>query len=132
MHGCAYPRIRAAPANIARHGGIDFCIGRVGIFRQERRCGHNLTGLTVTALRHVRFQPGPLYGRQTLLVRLPFNGLNLLARHGGDRRDTGANRTTLQMHRAGAALGDATPELRANHIQLVPQHPQERRICSHY
>jgi hypothetical protein len=32
------------------------------------------------------------------------------------------------MNRAGAALGDATPELCADHIQLIPQHPQEWRI----
>src|ERR1700691_4972872 len=56
--GRANAHIRAAPANVSRHGRIN-----VGIFRmrggvEQSRRRHDLPGLAVAALDHFQVQPG--------------------------------------------------------------------------
>ena len=53
--------IGAAAADIARHRRID--IGIVGVRRtfEQRRRGHDLTGLAITALDHFQIEPGLLH-----------------------------------------------------------------------
>src|SRR3954462_14349179 len=61
MNGCTNARISRATADVARHGGIDIGITRLGIARQQRRSGLDLTTLAVAALRYVQADPGRLY-----------------------------------------------------------------------
>jgi hypothetical protein len=52
--------IASAPADIAGHATVDFCIGRCRLLRQQRRRLHDLTGLTIAALRHTQIAPRDL------------------------------------------------------------------------
>src|SRR6266852_4315684 len=60
LDSLADSHIRTAAADVPRHRGVDIAIGRVGVGREQRRRGHNLTGLAIAALRHLERDPGPL------------------------------------------------------------------------
>src|SRR4051794_1717996 len=47
-------------ADVAGHGSIDVGIGRVWPARQQRRSGHDLARLAVTALNDLAVEPGLL------------------------------------------------------------------------
>jgi hypothetical protein len=51
------------------------------------------------------------------------------ARRLGDRHETRALNRAVDMHRAGAALADATTELGAFQLQVVAQYPQQGRAA---
>src|ERR1700688_1909050 len=53
--------VRAAPANVSRHGGADIRVIGVGRRRQERRRRHDLARLTVAALHNLEFEPCSLH-----------------------------------------------------------------------
>src|SRR2546422_6000027 len=126
VDGGADPLVGAAAA-VFGHRGVD--IGVAGVaFLGGRRCGgHDLAGLAVAALRHVLGDPGPL-PRVAAAGRQPLDRGHALP---GDRRDghhAGSHGRAVEMHGAGAALGDAASELRAGETEVVAQHPQERRV----
>src|SRR5437667_12422799 len=52
--------VRPAAADVPRHGGVDVAVGRVGVGGEQRRCGHDLAGLAIAALRHLQLDPGLL------------------------------------------------------------------------
>src|SRR5258708_25152965 len=62
VDGFADALVGAAAADVAAHGIVDVGVGGVGLLRKQRNCGHDLAGLTVTALRNVFFHPGLLDG----------------------------------------------------------------------
>jgi hypothetical protein len=62
-------------------------------------------------------------GRETL------NGGDTLAHRARQRQGAGANRSAVDVHRARAALGDATAELGASQSQAVAQDPEERSLA---
>ena len=68
MHSCANPMIGSATAQVAGHRVVDVCIRWVGNFAKQRRSGHHLAGMTVTALRYLQFEPGLLH-RMTEIAR---------------------------------------------------------------
>src|SRR6266508_209856 len=79
--------IRTAAADVPRHGGVDVAISRVGIGGEQRRCGHDLPGLAIAALRHLQLDPGLL---DLLAGWSGTDGLDrgdALADRRGDRRD---------------------------------------------
>ena len=61
VHGGAYPRIRTAATDVARHRGVDRGIVRVRIALEQGHRTHDLPGLAVTALRHVVIDPRLLH-----------------------------------------------------------------------
>src|SRR5262245_54575398 len=71
VHRAANPIVGAATADVARHGLIDVLVRRILLRGDERRGAHDLSGLTIAALRHALGDPRPLDGvrgvrRQTL------------------------------------------------------------------
>ena len=96
----------------------------MGIFREQGRRRHDLTGLAVAALRHVFLDPG-LLDRVAAIRRQAFDRRDALAGDGGDGQDAGTGRDAVQMHRTGAALGDAAPELGAGETERVAQDPEQ-------
>src|SRR5262245_27870169 len=122
--------IRAAPADI-RHGLVDVPVGRVRRLLQERRCRHDLAGLAVAALWYVERRPGSLYGMRAG-GRQAFDGEDLVAglqpSHGNGAR---ANELAVDVHRAGAALGDAAAVLGARQTHLLADDPQQGRVGFH-
>ena len=47
------------------------------------------------------------------------------------RRDAGADRVAVDVHGAGAAGRDAAAELGAGQLEMLAQHPQQRRVAVH-
>ena len=120
--------VGAATADVAGHGGVDIRIAGFAFPGDQRGRTHDLAGLAVTALRHVQGDPGPLHGLAAPAFADRLDGSNILAGHGRHRGNAGTRRHTINMHRAGAALGNAATELGAGQIQLVAQYPQQRHI----
>src|SRR5262249_49524888 len=85
MNRLANPRVRAAPADVARHGSGDIGVGRAWILREERRRGHDLSRLAVATLRHVELDPGALE-RMAAIAREPFDRGDVLAGDAADGR----------------------------------------------
>src|ERR1051325_431225 len=123
VNGGADPLIGAAATDV-RHGGVEVLVAGMGILREQGRRGHDLTGLAVAALRHVFLDPG-LLDRVAAIRRQPFDRRDALAGHSGDGQDAGTGRDAVQMHRAGAALGDAAPELGAGESERIAQDPEQ-------
>src|ERR671927_66515 len=59
--------------------------------------------------------------------RKPFDRRHLRALHRAERRDARAHCLAIHMHRARAAVRGAAAELRPRELQLIAEHPQERR-----
>src|SRR5258706_4600937 len=79
--------IGPAATDVSGHRTVDIAIGRVGVGGEQGRCGHDLAGLAVAALRHLQLDPGLL---NLLACRSGANGLDrrdALASHGRDGRD---------------------------------------------
>ena len=127
VNGFADAQIGAAAADVAVHRRVDLGVGRRRVAGEERRGGHQLTGLAVAALRHVELQPR-LLQRMRAIGGEPFDGRHLPR---ADRRDgvwQARGRGAVQLHRAGAALADAAAELRPLQLEDVAQHPQQRHF----
>src|SRR5260221_7391224 len=128
LDSLADSHISAAAADVPRHGGVDVAMGRVGLGREQRRRGHDLTGLAIAALRYLQVDPGLL----DLLARgRGADGLDrgdALAGRGRDRRDARAHRLAVDVHRTRAAQRHAAAEFRAGHPEHIAQHPQQRRV----
>src|SRR5882724_7262530 len=122
MHARADALIGAAAADI-RHGRVDVGVGGIGVFLQQRRGRHDLSGLAVAALGHVERRPGFLHrigaGRgNSFDSDDPVGGLDR-----ADRDGTGAPHLAVDMHRAGAALRNAAAVFRAGQTDLLADDP---------
>ena len=126
-HRREYALVGAAAADIAGHTVDDLLIGGIGICRQQRRRLHDLSGLTVAALRHVVSTPGALHRVITFGIK-PLDGGHLLA---GGRRDGShatAHRFTVDVHSAGAAERHAAAELGPGEPELISDVPEQRHV----
>jgi hypothetical protein len=98
------------------------------VARKQRRSGHDLARLAVTALNDFAVEPG-LLGLGARRCRA--DGLDrgdLGAADAVDRGDAGTRGDAVDMHRADAAERHAAAELGASHAQHIAQHPQERGV----
>src|SRR5437879_12605812 len=116
MDGGADPLVGAAATNV-RHGGVDVGVAGAAVLGEQRRGGHDLPGLAVAALRHVLGDPGSLHGVAPAW-RQPFDRGHALPGGRRDGQHAGPHRRAVEMHGAGAALGDAAPELRAGEAEV--------------
>src|SRR5580658_2022147 len=60
LDGGADSPVRHAAAEVATHDGVDVMVTGVWVVLEQRRCLHDLPGLTVATLRCLRLDPGPL------------------------------------------------------------------------
>src|SRR5581483_3689526 len=81
----------------------------------------------VAALRHLLGNPG-LLQRMIALGRQAFDGGDLLADDIADSGLAGPYRLAIDVNRACSAQARAAAELRAGHLQLLADGPQQRRI----
>src|SRR5829696_9565289 len=127
LHGAANAVVGGAAAEIAAHRRVDVRIGRFAILGQEADRRHDLPGLAIAALRHVKLDPG-------VLNRLRDFAADALNRRYGlaggirDRRLARAHGLAVEMDRAGAARRDAAPVLRAREVEEIPESPEERYV----
>src|SRR5258706_2301114 len=124
MDRCTYAHVSRTATDIAVHRGIDVGIGGFGNFGEQRGGRHELAGLAIAALRDIQHCPGFLQ-RLDFLVRQAFDRRHLAAFELADRRDAGTPRQSVEVHRTGAALGDAATVFRAGEFQFVTQHPEQ-------
>src|SRR5262245_16583656 len=105
---------------------VDVGVGRPGLVLQERRHRHDHARLTVAALGYLVFEPGLLNLVPDSVGREALDGGDLLALGGADGHDARPDRDAVEVHRAGAALRNPAPVLRARETDLFPDHPQQR------
>src|SRR5438034_2415666 len=118
--------IRAAAADVAVHVRDDLLARGLGIRREQLRRLHDLARLAVTALRHLLGDPG-LLQRMRGVGREALDRRHLRAFHGSELRGAGAHRLAVDMHRARAAECRAAAELGTGELELIADHPQQRR-----
>ena len=122
MDGFPHSQIGPAAAQISVHGRIDILVRRLGVLRQKRSRGHNLTGLTIAALRHVNLLPGYLQRVRTKRGQ-SFDGGNGGMRRAAHRRQAGTNRLAGEMDGTGATLTNATTVLRSMKVKNIAEYP---------
>src|SRR6266581_8056434 len=82
LDSLADSHISTAATDVPRHGGVDVAVGRVGVGGEQCRCGHDLAGLAIAALRDLEIEPR--------LLNLPAGGRGT---DGLDRGDALAGRS---------------------------------------
>jgi hypothetical protein len=106
---------------------VDVGVRRIWLLLEQRRRGHQLTGLAVAALRDVVLDPSRLQRMQSsVFARESFDRRDLLPGDCAQRHRARAGRHAIEVHRARAALGDAAAVFRADEPEVIAQHPQER------
>ncbi|MCY1540375.1 hypothetical protein D9M68_760100 [compost metagenome] len=130
MDGGANTHIGGATADVARHRLIDISVRGCAIAFQQGHGTHDLAGLAVTALHHIKLLPGLLHRLACAALRDAFDGLDLRTDRSGHRRHARTYRLPTHMHGASTAHRHAATKLGAGELQGVAQHPQQRRIGS--
>ena len=107
---------------------LDLRIRRLGIAVDQLGRGQDPAADAIGALRDLLLEPGGL-DRVRLLGR-PEAGErgDLAAYERGHRRDAGAHRVTVDLHRAGAALTEAAAEARIVELELIAQGVEQRHV----
>src|SRR5690606_6416806 len=102
-------------ADVVAHGGVDVGVAGVGVVAQQRYGGHDLTGLAVTALRHVDALPGLLDGVAAISRETFYRG-DGFACYEPDFREAAAGGNTINMHGACAAQRHAAAILGTSEV----------------
>src|SRR5262249_31463171 len=102
MYRAPDPLVRATPAYI-RHIGVDVLVSRMTNLRKHCRGGHDLSGLTITALRNL-FRYPRLLQRMGAVRRQTFYRDYGLPCGGRSGDLTGANRLPVEVDSTGPTL----------------------------
>ena len=130
MNRTANALIGAASADVAVHGGIDFCIRGLRCLRQQCGRGHDLSGLTVAALGNLFGNPGRLQ-RVIRCRRQTLDGRHLLCADTRYGVTAGSDGRAIQMHGARSALLQAASEFCSGQADGVTNDPEQRRVRCH-
>src|SRR5881394_2347595 len=126
MDRLAHAVVAAAAARV-RDARVDVGVGRLRDLREQRERVHDHPGLAVAALRRVELLPREL-DRVIAVARHALDRLDRLADREGGGEAARADRLTVDVHRARAALRDPAAELRAREPEVVADHPEQRRL----
>ena len=120
--------VRAAAALQPGQRVADLGVGRLLLVAQERGRGHDPAVDAVAALRHLFLDVSGL--QRMRLVRRAEAGErdDLAVADRRDRRDAGADRLAVEMHGAGAALGEPAAEMRIVQAEIVAQRVEQRHV----
>ena len=105
--------VGGATADIAAHRGVP---------DEERRRGHNLARLAISALRNVQRIPRGLNGLGSP-AREPLDCGNLFAIDGGGWDRARPEWRPIHVNGAGPALGDAAAIFRSRQSEFIAKHP---------
>lgn len=72
-HTLVHPVIRDAMANVARHRLVNLGVARLRVFREQRRCRHQLPGLAIAALEQVLLDSRTLHRVEPGALRQPLD-----------------------------------------------------------
>jgi hypothetical protein len=127
LNGSDNPVIGAAAADIPVHVADDLIAGRFGVFSQQFRRLHDLTGLAISTLGHLFGDPRLLQwvigsGRQT------FNRSHLFAGNVGKRRLARPDSLAVNMDRASAAKANAATIFCSRKLEMIPDGPKQWRF----
>src|SRR5580704_10146778 len=127
LDGFAYSRVGHAAADVPGHYGVYVAVTGGGIIFEQRGCLHDLSRLTVPALRNLKLKPCRLQRMLALRIE-PFDRRDLRPSDGAKRGDARSRRASFHVHRAGAAKTDPAAEFGAGETDLVADYPQQRRV----
>src|SRR5580658_6247343 len=130
LDGGANALIGPASANVAVHRVVDVGVRGMGRLFQERRCLHDLAGLTIAALGHIERAPS-LLERVIAFGVEAFDRGDRLAARVADRRDARSDGLAVDVDGAGAASGDPATEFRSrepDYVSEIPEH-RHRRVA---
>src|SRR2546425_5893744 len=127
MNGAPDARIRSRATDVACHADADLLVCWLRPFAEQHSSGHDLSGLTIPALRHILRDPR-LLQRTSELWRKPLDAHDLLAGRARYRRHTRAHRFAVEMHRARATQRHAEAEFCAGELKIFPEHPEQWRV----
>src|SRR5215475_1238521 len=113
--------ISAAAARV-RYSGIDVGIGWIGLPLEQSQRAHDHPGLAIAALRGIEFLPRDL-NRMAAVRRDSFDRGDFPAGCHASGNAAGADRLTIDVHGARAALSDTAAELRARQTDMIADHP---------
>jgi hypothetical protein len=127
MDGAAHASICSATANGVRHGGVNFRVGGMRLFMEQRSGGHDHAGLAIAALRNVFLNPSAL---TRMFRRGPeaFNRSEVLVVRLGDWNLAGTDSSAEVMHGASAANAYAAAVFCAGQLKKIAQHPEKRHV----
>jgi hypothetical protein len=95
--------------------------------RKQSGCGHDHAGLAIAALRHLFGKPGTQNGMITTLGQ-SFDCRDFLAIRVNDRRRTGRNGSSIEMHHASATLSVPASEFRSLEAEIIAEQPEQRSL----
>src|SRR5262245_9378737 len=119
--------VGAATADIGDRG-VDLGVGRFRAAREQGRHRHDHAALAIAALRDVVVEPGLLHLVQVAVRGEAFDGGDRAVADRAQRQRAGACRHAVDMHGAGAALGDSAAVSCAHQADDVSQHPKQWRV----
>src|SRR6266516_3940993 len=105
-------------------------VGRARVLSQQCRGRHDLSWLTIPALRHIASTPGYLH-RMLRVWRESFYSRDIFPGHLAYRLHARAHRLAIHVHRTRPAQRNSTPVLRSGQTNRVPDHPQQRCLWLH-
>src|SRR5882757_1199779 len=112
--------------DVGAHVRDDLGAGRLWLLAKQVGRAHDLTGLTVAALRYPLGQPSFLE-RMAGVRRQPFDRGYRLACDVRHLRLAGERALAIDVHHAGAAQTRAAAEFGAGELEALSDHPQKRR-----
>jgi hypothetical protein len=127
--GCADPTVATAATDVSRHTCVDILVLGPRRAHEQRGRRHNLSALTVTALRYVQREPALLDSLADGRFADAFDGSDPQIDRGLQGQLARASRRTIRMYGARAALSDSATEFGARHVEDIAQYPQQRRIA---
>src|SRR5882762_4822033 len=119
-----------APAEVAGERLLDVGFTRVLAGGQERGGLHDHAVDAVAALHGLLIDEGLLHGMRPLRRAETFERDDRLRPDRRQRHHAGAHRLAVEMHSAGAALGEAAAEARAVESQVVAERVEQRHLGS--
>ena len=119
--------VRPAAAQVAGHRLRNLIVGGLRSLGQQSRRGHDLTGLTISALRNLLLDPRLLQRMQSTSGQA-LNGGDVFRGGLRDWRGTGSHGGSIHVDRTCATQTGATAEFCARHFQGIAQNPEQRRL----
>src|SRR4029079_6489159 len=104
-------KVGSPAAYVARHRRVDIRVARTRVLCKKCCRGHDLSRLTVAALRHLACEPRLLHRGADGSPADAFDRGDRLAFDCGERRDAGARCGAVDEHRTCAAQTETATEL---------------------
>jgi hypothetical protein len=117
--------LRPAPAEHLVHDPVEFRITRVRIAGEQRRCLHDLSGLTVTTLGHALSDPRLLDGVEGTALSQSLNRDDPSSLNLTDGCHAATPSLAIHMDRASPAGSNTAAVLGSDEPEIVAQNPKQ-------